>query len=237
MNSKKNKKKKKQEIKTVIEPVIIKKPFFSRAAKIVIAIVGLIASVLTIVVYWDTIKDWGKSKHDKFIDEKFADTGTIQTPTIIPIINGDTTNEKGLIFNTVPLNDSLPKINGIYIKDFDKKKQITFQIGTNKMGVNTKYFYEGISILQDARMGMLFFSNRSNGSNEKNPDVILGVKDNHLYVSAKFIDLKSEEIIGDMEFNHWKILKNVYNYKYNDKSIAVQDSQGHVVFFMEYNGD
>ena len=66
--------------------------------------------------------------------------------------------------------------------------------------------------------------------------LILGLKDSRIYVSVEFKDLKKEETIGIIEFNHWKLYKeNTFDFDNTDEKLQVKDKQNNIVFSIEYD--
>jgi hypothetical protein len=62
------------------------------------------------------------------------------------------------------------------------------------------------------------------------------VSNNRLYIACKLYDLKNEDYIGEIEFNHWKVyIPNRLTCWSDEKRLEIRDKQNRIVIAMQYN--
>jgi hypothetical protein len=113
------------------------------------------------------------------------------------------------------------KERGITIKDLGKQTLI-MMVGRTAWLIDGSAFYRGIEI----------FPSKVFCDDYK---LVLGAKEDKLYVSAEFKDLEKEEMMGIIEFNHWKLYKeNVFSFNNDDETLEVRDKQNNIAFAISY---
>ena len=128
------------------------------------------------------------------------------------------------VFNTKGYH--YPIVEGIHIDSLSKMNKrdfVAILLGGYVITAQIGGLYQGMEILNP---------NYGECSNS-----FLGIvaKDDRLYVWAKFIDLRTQNEIGEMALNHWTIYKDTYlDYHHTDRSFEVIDHQGYVVFSIAY---
>jgi hypothetical protein len=61
------------------------------------------------------------------------------------------------------------------------------------------------------------------------------LKNEYLFISSSFRDIKTEQIIGKMDFNHWETKNSgITHYHDGDDNMEIIDANGFVVFNMRY---
>jgi hypothetical protein len=121
-------------------------------------------------------------------------------------------------------NNSYPLMKGIFIKDLIKKKSISINLGTNIYGASPSELFAGKNI-----GSVLGFEDMN---------IILGAKDDRLYISVEMSDLQRQEHIGIINFNHWVLyMPNLLNYQDDDYRLEVRDKQNNIVLAVKYNQD
>jgi hypothetical protein len=167
-----------------------------------------------------TFFDWLKSPEQKYQDETFV-AGNLKPPKIeMPESNQYSFAERPpIIPNT--LGDSSIGIKGLLLKTKNPYQPIGVAMGNYAYVIPLINFNYGVVLpmVQGQECG----------------NIIFGIKDGRLYVSAEFKDLQKEEIIGIINFNHWKLYKpNFFDFKDDDTRLQVWDKQNNIVFALEY---
>ena len=178
-----------------------------------------ISVIVSIIVTYEPIRSFFLNPHEKYKEEKFIE-GDLKPKPFTSDTGSYTTSEHPpvFIFNKYR-KDDFPIINGIYIDGFDKMDYVHVIVGGVLYTCFKKDFYKGINIFNP------FFATCVN------TNLILGVHDNRLYVSAEFKDLQKEETIGFIEFNHWSLYKpNMLDFENDDERLQVKDKQNNIVF-------
>jgi hypothetical protein len=181
---------------------------------------GIIASIVTIVLFFPTICNWFKTPKEKYEDEVFV-TGKLKAPVISPSYS---LVELPVIFSTNTLENSkdTPFIHGILVKDLDKRNTLSFIVGGKTLKCNVDDLHHGIRLLCPGQQD--FFCH-----------LTIVSKNNRIYVSTAFNDLRKEENIGTIEFNRWRLYKpNLLLWKDDDYKLEVRDKQNLIVFSMSY---
>ncbi len=211
-------------------PIPIKPPekdsFFKKWRKqIVISSITLTMSAITFGYF--IYDKYFKSQHQKFEEENIRQ-GTVKFPTI-PVSDTLKSSETRSIVNDklfyVDTNTyHYPMIKGILIKNLEKMsddQHIDLDFGNDNM--------VGITISQLHDITNIFNAFKDDACD---PDPIgIIAKGDRLYFSCKFIDLITENEIGEMGFNHWKIYRDEYlDYHEGDDKFEVIDKAGNIVF-------
>lgn len=151
-----------------------------------------------------------KEKHDK---ENF-DSGEIKAPVHSPQ-TVQSFSEKPPTFLTSPILDTFPRIKGLLI-DVEKARgdnAIAINIGGNLTLIPLENLY-GRSLQLTCTNSVMYFL--ANG--------------NRLYVSVEFKDILTEQHIGIIEYNRWRVyIPNALEWKYDDYKFEVKDKQGYIV--------
>jgi hypothetical protein len=206
--------------------------FFKRFWKLTASLgilIGLIVGINELI-------QLSKSKKDKYEEENFVE-GTLEAPKIESGSADFSILEYPPIFTNAVLDTlkasdsiiSLPKINGLLIKNMNESEKILFSIGIDNIAQG-KLINIPISTLKKGIS--LNISSFLECSDKK---ILMCIKDSRLYISVDFKDLQKEEIIGFIEFNHWKLFKpNLLDFKSDDSRLQVRDRQGNIVFTINY---
>lgn len=118
-------------------------------------------------------------------------------------------------------NDQSPIIKGVNIPNFKKYGLLTM-LGETMYSVPND-FYKGAEILTPAFKGCT------------SSKLYIGVHEERLYVHVEFKDIQTEEIIGIIEYNHWRLYKkNVLSFNNDDERLEVRDKQNNIVFAIRY---
>jgi hypothetical protein len=185
-------------------------------------ILGVIATITAIILSVNPIKDLFLTKKEKWDIEK-TEQGTIEFPKITPANPYENNNAEfrnRFIYNHQTYH--YPQVKGIYIKNLENmgsNDDIRFAISTNIIGFPKQQLESGINIT----------------SLLPNCDTVTKVwaisLKNRVYISAKFVDLRTGNEIGEMEFNHWKLYREEFmDYTYGEDRFEVNDKQGNIVF-------
>lgn len=222
-NSKSRSKKATQPVST-LHPEM-KPNIFFRLGRFVLknwkSLVAILALFPTCLIIYDR---FFKSDRAKFNQENVLQ-GYIQSPKLTAKAFAPLKDHPSFVFNTVGYH--YPLIKGILIKELSKKNKrdwIGIKIGGYLVLSQIGSLYQGIDLLNP---------NYSDCSN-----AVLGLvaKNDRLYVWAKFIDLITENEIGEMDLNHWKIYNGTYlDYRANDECFEVKDHKGNIVFSISFN--
>ncbi len=182
-------------------------------------VIGRIAIIATIAAVGIQIyESYFKSDRKKFEEENII-PGEIKSPKVS---QSQFLKEPPNFYYDLK-NYKLPPVKGIYIKNLSKTFLLSFQMGGTTVICPTIDLLQGINILYSI----------SNGCT----NAVLGLvaKDDRLYVSAKFIDFQTEDEIGEMAFNHWKLYKHTFlDYRYADDRFEVKDKRGNIVFSIKF---
>jgi hypothetical protein len=184
--------------------------------------------VLGIIVSYPIIREMFMTQKEKFDKENVIE-GDLKPPKVEDLELGErkyTLSEIPPEFKTAPLIDSTyPKIKGIYIPSFDTLQTSDFPVifGTTIISCKATDFYKGINIFNVLFKDCL------------DTKFTLGIKENRLYVSTVFKDIQNEQVIGVIEYNHWKLYKsNLLTFQNDDSRLEVRDKQNNVVFSIMY---
>lgn len=183
------------------------------------AFIGYIILLLTGLSTLKPVKELFMSKHAIYQEENFA-TGTIKPALIKEVdLEYDTLELKDRpIFNKAR-RDTFPIVKGVKVKT-EEGDMLHIAIGTGIWTIGKDVVKKGIKIFDPVT---------SNGCAQTKLHLIL--KDGRIYASAEFRDLKNGDIVGNMEYNYWKLyLPNLSDYDYEDDRLEVKDKQGYVIF-------
>jgi hypothetical protein len=222
-----------KKVKAVREPSISISPIhlskFERFKRFLKTKTGIVInSLLAIMAVWGflyipPIKNLWQSKHEQFVEANYA-----QGDLKAPIFTGDThapysISEMKPNFRIPDLRIESPSIKGIKIPDFNKNGYVIVFISG----------YIFTCLRTDLEKGIDIFNPIL--SNCSSSHLILGIKDERLYVSVEFKDLRKEETIGFIEFNHWRLfLPNLLDFNNDDERLEVKDKQNNIVFSIAY---
>lgn len=187
------------------------------------AIVSTAIGFLGVIFSYPSFVDYFKSPEEKYQEQTFVQGDLKPSKVNAPQPASDSAFEtKAAIYSTV--NDTLPIIKGILLRQSGTElSEVAVHLGGSLNLIPIAYFYHGIElpiVSKEDTCGKIAF----------------GVKDNRLYVSVGFKDLKNEETIGIIEYNHWKLYKsNMFDFHSDDNRLEVIDKQGNIVFSIEYN--
>lgn len=181
------------------------------------------SGVLTFVQLYDRFsppiveKKQPETQKDRFKKENI-DTGFLNGPVVFknyipePFTSPILTKE---IIN-------MPPVKGILIRDF-ANRGVKLKIGTNIFSFDISQLYNGVTV------SSLSYSYCPN------INIFFGVKNDRLYVSVKFKDIYTDQPIGFIEFNKWKLfLPNLIDYDNDDQRLEVRDKNGFIVFSLQY---
>jgi hypothetical protein len=164
--------------------------------------------------YW---RDVSKTEKEKF-DDQTKEVGKIKSP----VYEEYRVLEQKPVFKSNPITDSFPTLDGVSFKD-TAAPVIPVQIGGKVYLVKPLIFFQGIEFTEIQPCDSV------------NSRLQLFAKDGRLYVSAKFIDLKTDELIGDMAFNRWTLYKGAFkDYHPGEDRFEVIDHQGNIVFSIQF---
>ncbi|HEY5368803.1 MAG TPA: hypothetical protein VIJ75_07410 [Hanamia sp.] len=198
--------------------------FFKKHGK-VFKIIGVIITIIpTAIIIYDTFL---KSDYIKF-EENNIRKGSVRFSPMSKSENRENEEvmREGHIDNKYFYYDSntyhYPIVKGIYVKGLDKmapNDDIFFVVGRMSFGYSKKRLEDGINILSTVNCG-----------DTSNKIWAVAIK-NRIYISAKFMDLRTDNEIGEMQFNHWTVyLNQLIDYHYDDDKFEVLDKQGNIVF-------
>lgn len=188
-----------------------------------IATLGSIVTIITGMTYLDGIKNFFRSDHSKYESENFEPGQLRPKPldTLIPdsiLLVNEPKSRRYVDTSSPP-----PIVKGILLGD--QNGDIIFDYGSNNVVVPRRLLDTGFNVSRQA------------GGGCSGIDVILGIKDNRLYVSTIFNSILNSETIGIIEFNRWKLFRpNVLDWKNDDERLEVRDRQNNIVFTIKYVG-
>lgn len=192
-------------------------------------IIAGLGVVLGIILSISPLHDLFLSPKEKYEKETFVQ-GDLKAPVFAQRFN---LHQKDLPYtiSTVPplfiktnIRSNEPIIRGILIKDYNKN-------GFAIVGISGYIFS---CFRNDLDRGIDIFNPVFSGCG-LDTHLILAVKNERMYVSAEFKDLQKEELIGSIEFNHWKLYKpNMLDFNNDDEKLEVKDKQNHIVFSIKY---
>lgn len=148
-----------------------------------------------------------------------VDTGTLKPATVTSVdtlgyVELDTTP----IFNKAR-RDTFPIVKGIKVKDTASDVMLIV-VGHATWLLSKHILEKGIQVFDPKTSDQCYQTNLK-----------LILKNPRIYVSAQFRDLRNNQLLGEMDYNHWTVyLKNLLDYNYMDDRLEVKDKQGYVVF-------
>jgi hypothetical protein len=188
--------------------------------KRIIAFLAVLGTLVTIVVSIPQLRNMFTSSKQLVHEEKFEE-GNLVSPKL-PDPQYTILEKRPEIINYAA-NDSFPPLKGVHIPGFNRSQFVMVQVGQNVFN----FFRE------DMEAGIRLGRSPISGCDYSNISFV--VKNERLYVSLKFWDLRSEDLIGDIQFNHWKICKGTYfDCNYDDRHFEVTDKQGNIVVSVEF---
>jgi hypothetical protein len=158
--------------------------------------------------------------HDIYEHDNF-DAGTLNPIDIknIDLAYDTLEMQNRPLFNRL-ITDTFPVVKGVKIKPSDKHAPVFIQVGSGMWVLYKSELQKGIRIFNPVT---------TDECSQTQLSIIL-YKD-RIYASAEFRDLKTGQIVGIMDYNHWKVyLKNLLDYRYSDDKLEVLDKQGYVIF-------
>lgn len=188
-------------------------------------IFGIIAAMATILVSIPMIRYNFLSPKEKFERDHFR-SGDLKPNKIT---NRNASFSEYVVSETRPfflnkITDRFPKIKGILVEKFDTKQEIILNLGGLPIHCKPKDFYKGIDI---------FLSKFADCTKVK---LTIAVNNDRIYVSTEFKDLEKEQVIGNIEFNHWRLFNdNMLDFNNDDEKLEVKDRQGNIVFSIKYD--
>lgn len=127
------------------------------------------------------------------------------------------------LFDKLKKVEVYPHVKGIWIKNFSKKEDLAIFLDGKLLRVIKNDLYRGIDLfnpLFDSCIASHFY---------------MVVKDEKLYISLEFKDLKNEETIGIIDFNHWRLFKeNLLSFESTDEKLEVRDKQNNIVLAIRF---
>lgn len=198
-----------------------KNNLFSITWKVILGI----ATIAGIISAFPVIEDWISTPKEKYTKDFFVE-GDLK-PTKLLLQRQESKDYRlsdlPLNFNLTPSEKIEPIIKGIRLRNLHKRKFLYIMAGNVVLKCDIADFYKGVRV----------FSKKFEGCSDSN--LILGIKDDRLYVSVEFKDFQKEETIGVIEFNHWKLYKpNLFDFDNDDTKLQVRDKQHNTVFSIRY---
>jgi hypothetical protein len=186
-------------------------------------IMSIISGGYVIFLVYTAIRETYKPQSEKNIEDKFWH-GDLKPPKLENTPKQYTVSELPPIYLKHPIISNLqPGIKGLYAKGINKKNNISIVLGNLMINCLVSDLYKGVN---------LFSPSFTNCTDSK---LIIGLKDDRLYVSVEFKDLEKEETIGVIEFNHWLLYKdNTLRFNNDDERLEVKDKQNNIVFSIQY---
>ncbi len=219
-------------------------------------ITGVIMIAGGVALYFQ-LKTETKSAHDKYYDDNF-DSGRLKGP----IIDVDTNTSKkfeydktftsppffdtiiiGKNFDSIVIGkniykntkDSAPIIEGILIKDLDKKSNIVINAGAFSISVSPQQLYQEFNFFDIA------ISSIDGNFEKQEPQICpnnflkFGAIDNRVYIAASFKDLQNLQNFAVINYNRWEVyFPNLLNYSATDTSLVIRDKQNYVALSITY---
>lgn len=202
---------------------------WTKAHKKALTLIGLVSSIITIGTYFFPTSE------KKIYDGDLVPPLLAPPPEVKPSGSEITTIQTKALFDSEMTNKIPPisnRIEGIYIKDFATSNVMLFLGGLGTLIAPDSY-YNTFDAFGEVKGYLL----RSKKSITQFPttNMIIGVKDERLYVSVKFRDIKTGHLIGEIKFNHYEIYEESALRFYSTKtSLKVLDKQGDMVFSLKY---
>ena len=183
----------------------------------ILTVLGVLFGIFSNI---DSIKEYFESPKERYNYKNYQE-GDLKSPKISSEFK---LSEIPPNFTMNAISESLPKIKGIYIKDFKKATAMIVQLGNYALVQPfPQNLYEGLYILST------IFSDCSNSK------LLLAIRDDRLYVSVEVKDLQKEETIAFIEYNHWKVfLSNQFEFYNDDKRLEIKDKQHNVALSITY---
>jgi hypothetical protein len=194
--------------------------FFSKFWKLILGM-GAICGILTAI---NPIIDFFKSQPQKHESNYFY-SGDIKANGVTNS-KSDAPITPNFYFDIK--NYKYPPIEGIIIKNPHSLLPLSMMVGDYVFITPKINFSQGVEVFsqQIKDKHILDCGNSS---------LIIAEKDGKLYVSTQFKDIKNEEIIGIIEYNHWKLYKsNLLEFYSDDNCLEVTDKQNNIVFSIRY---
>lgn len=184
--------------------------------------------IVACITAYMTLRGYFKTDKQQF-DEDHTIQGKITSPQISKVIRQQP-NENYSVLSTVPVLDEIssatrtPKVKGIHIEGLSKRApddSLVVRLGIFLQKICIQDLYKGV------RLRPFCIEMTSSYS-------LIAIKD-YLFASAEFWDIETDHLIGNLEFNHWKIYKGEFkDYQNDDKKIEVRDLSGNIVFSFGY---
>lgn len=203
---------------------------------------GLIVIVLAIIGFIWTCNDRNKTQQEKNRSPQEKqndeyDTGTLHPEALSPEPQqGYATLEYQPVLSSQPPKDNDPIIKGILLDSAALNFELWFNIADNTLPIPSFALKKGITILFPFRSPANFPSHPA--PSYKGCDttrVSFWIHGNRLYISCDFYDLENGELIGSIEYNHWKLWKrNRSGFNNDDERLEVRDKRKKIVFEIAY---
>ena len=127
--------------------------------------------------------------------------------------------EKDPIFYREPFASNYPTINGIRLKRYDSSGFTVFGIGNTAIPLPNPDLERGIELSIGHPFGC------------QDHKISLFLKNMKLYVSTEFRDVENEEVIGVLEYNHWKLYKEkILDFNNDEFGLEIKDKRGNILF-------
>ncbi len=201
--------------------------FFKKLGKWLLVLLSVGGSIGGIYKGIDTYRERNVSQKEKFDQEKKVEGDLkIRIPSFGPTSNAYINPEVLLQFKFDTPTYRFPKIRGIDISGIDSEPTVIVSMGRYLLNCFTEDLTKGINI----------FSEKNQPSFPCDTLAFkIAAARNRLYISVEFKDLKKEETVGVIQYNHWTLYKeNMLNYFDTDSSLTVLDKQGKVVINVRY---
>jgi len=210
-----------------------------------LTLIGIIIALIPIGYF---LYDRYKPKHDQ-IEDNFRNGDLISDPILETANNVPKIDNKSQpkqyrelnappVFLSEPPKSEVPKIEGILLDS------TSLAAPTHPLFSGTWFTFANQNIdmpIEVLKHGVEFALPIVNGLTPDNPNcgkstVRFGVHNKRLYVSCSFYDIKNEEFIGSIEYNHWKLyIPNLLIFYNDSKRLEVRDKQNNIVFSMKYH--
>lgn len=158
-------------------------------------------------------------------DKQYLTQGDLKSPKIFNDSDSSIVDKYSDTISLPAIKNNYPKVIGLDVKGFNNHQQIIVNLSNRPLRCTPKDFYKGVYPFDSLFSSCL------------HKKLILGVKNERLYVSVEFKDLEKEETIGIIEFNHWQLYNpNFIKVKVDpdEKKLEVYDLKSNIVFTINY---
>ncbi len=214
---------KKKRIRIVTTNVVPSKPPTKQFKRRIGAwgIAGVILTAFCVVLALPPFIDWLKPAKEKYEEQAFV-KGELKPHKVTYKDTGYYRSEFPPVFYST-INDTFPAIKGLKIKHITAGglTPVAMILGSNSYVEPLRNFIYGVDLplVHDSACGKISF----------------GVKEDRIYISTEIKDLKNEETIGVIEFNHWKLYRaNMFDFYSDDSTLEVRDKQNNIALSLQY---